>query len=94
MPLSSRPGTATAEPGGTVAVEVVYAEPGRVWRVPLELERGATVAEAVHRSGLPGRLRLRLDTLGLGVHGHACRADRVLASGDPGGDLPPFGYVA
>ena len=65
-----------------VAVEVVYAEPGRAWRVAVVLERGATVEDAVSRSGLVETLRLPIDRLGFGVYGRACRADHVLAAGD------------
>lgn len=82
MPLLSRPGTATAEPGGVIFVEVVYAGPARAWRVCLELERGATAQDAVRRSGILEQLRLRLDALGLGVHGRLCRPDHVLRDGD------------
>ncbi len=38
----------------TIRVEVVYAERGRAWRLPLELPRGATVGELLAR--LPGRV--------------------------------------
>ena len=69
---------ADATPGRRITVEVIHAEPARCWRVSLEVAAGTTLGEAVARSGL----QVDLQTLGMGIHGHSCRVDRVLADGD------------
>ncbi|OPZ11656.1 MAG: Persistence and stress-resistance antitoxin PasI [Alphaproteobacteria bacterium ADurb.BinA280] len=64
-------------------VEVVYALPDRVWRVPLVLASGSTVGDAVAASGLLDRLEdLANKPLDCGVFSQACSLNRVLQDGD------------
>jgi len=66
-----------------IAVEVVYAEAGRQWVLPVELPAGATVMQAIEASGLlaevPG---LEVDPARLGVFSRKAAPDRVLEAGD------------
>jgi len=63
-------------------VTVVFAAPGVQDIVPLELPEGATVADAVARSGLARAYALDLAALGFAVHGKRCAAGAVLTNGD------------
>lgn len=70
----------TADP---VRVEVCHALPGRQTVIAVELAPGATVEEAILRSGILARhpvIDLQADRVG--VHGKLCRLDRVVADGD------------
>lgn len=64
-------------------VEVVYAVPGRSWRVPLLLAPGATVAQALEAADLqaviPG---IDVDPGRLAVFARPVVLDDVLAEGD------------
>ena len=64
-------------------VAVVYAEPRRVFSVALELPPGATVADAIERSGIraarPG-LEIRADRVG--VFARRVALDAALRDGD------------
>ena len=68
----------------TVRAEVCVALPRRVVRVPLMLQAGATVGDALQEAmqSLPPELRLDLAASGLGVFGQACWASRPLRDGD------------
>ena len=66
-----------------IRVEVAYAEPARQFLERLELPAGATVADALARSGLARAFpALALDEAPVGVWGHPVGRDRVLADGD------------
>lgn len=66
-----------------LSVEVVYALPGRAWRVPLVLPAGATVADALAAADLPGRVPgAALDAERLAVYGRPVTPATVLADGD------------
>lgn len=61
-------------------VEVVHcAGPDAVERVDLELPPGATVRDAVERSGMAGR---QVDAAQVGVWGRVVALDRTLCDGD------------
>jgi hypothetical protein len=64
-------------------VELVYALPGRYWNEQLELPEGATVADALARTGLhvavPG---FAIDFSRIAIHGQLVALERVLADGD------------
>ena len=62
-------------------VTVVYAAPGVEAIEPVDLPAGATVADAVGRSGLPHRLALP-GTVSYAIHGQRERPDTLLADGD------------
>ncbi|HZF78522.1 MAG TPA: RnfH family protein [Rubrivivax sp.] len=67
---------APAEPG--LRVEVVYCpKPGQTELVQLQMPPGATLADALHASGLLQRHALRKDDLSVGIWG------RVQASATP-----------
>jgi uncharacterized protein len=67
----------------TLSVEVVYALPGAKDAVTLRLAPGATVREAVLRSGMLERHpEIDLAVQKLGIFGEAAAADRTLADGD------------
>jgi putative ubiquitin-RnfH superfamily antitoxin RatB of RatAB toxin-antitoxin module len=64
-----------------IAVEVVYATAGGQTAVPLRLEEGSTVRDAIAQSGLAARLD---DVAGAaaGVFGKVCNLDAPLHDGD------------
>ncbi len=67
----------------TLSVEVVYALPGAEDAVTLRLAPGATVRDAVQRSGVLERHpEIDLDVQKLGIFGQAAAVDRTLADGD------------
>jgi len=63
-------------------VEVACAPPGREAIVDVDLPDGATLADAVARSGLVAALGLDPGTIGFAVHGQQARADTPLRDGD------------
>lgn len=64
-------------------VEVVYALPYAQEIVAVELEPGATVADAIRMSGLAGRhATLRSGAPAVGIHGKVVAPEQVLADGD------------
>ena len=64
-------------------MEVAYAEPARQFLERLELPAGATVAEALARSGLARAFpTLALADAPVGVWGRPVGRDRVLEDGD------------
>jgi len=67
----------------TLTVEVVYALPGAEDAVTLRLAPGATLRDAVLRSGMLERHpEIDLAVQKLGVFGESAAADRPLADGD------------
>lgn len=71
------------DPHSRIRVDVVYAEPGRVWSRALTLAEGATVADAVSRSGLATeRPDVRVADDCLGVFGRRVKPAHVLRDGD------------
>lgn len=67
----------------TIAVEVVYAEPGRAFRRRLRLPAGATAAQAIEASGLPAAFpALAIDPGRLGVFARRVAPDTPLRDGD------------
>lgn len=71
------------EGGGAVRVEVVYALPDRQELVALEVERGATVADVIHRSGIaasfPGH---DIEHATVGIWGRIVERDAQVSDGD------------
>lgn len=66
-----------------IRVEVVYAMPERQELVPLELEAGATVADAIERSGLAGCFDgFEVAPSAVGIFSRKVALDRVLCDGD------------
>ena len=68
---------------GTLKVEVVYALPHAQEATVVDLQPGATVADAIEASGLPERypsLRDRMQTVG--VHGRVVTPAHAVADGD------------
>lgn len=66
-----------------ISVEVAYAQPGRQHLLPLRLSPGATLGEAIRRSGILERCpEIDLAKNRVGVFGKLARADRVLKDGD------------
>lgn len=63
-------------------VVVAYAAPGSEALVPLELDAGATVADAVARSGLVARYALVPAALGYAIFGQTAQPGTPLAEGD------------
>jgi putative ubiquitin-RnfH superfamily antitoxin RatB of RatAB toxin-antitoxin module len=66
-----------------ITVSVVYALPDRATEIELRLPPGATVADALERSGLAG-LHPEVDTLRcpVGIFGRRVQRQRLLAEGD------------
>lgn len=62
-------------------VTVAYAAPGVEAMEALELAEGATVADALARSGLPGRFAFP-SSISFAIHGQRARPDTPLADGD------------
>ena len=66
-----------------IAVSVVYAEPERVFMVELSLPKGATVAEAVERSGIRAvRPDIAIRDDRLGIFSRKASPDTTLRDGD------------
>ena len=66
-----------------MAVEVVYAFPGGFDRSQVELAPGATLREAIARSGVLARHpQIDLERQKVGVFGQACALDQPAADGD------------
>jgi putative ubiquitin-RnfH superfamily antitoxin RatB of RatAB toxin-antitoxin module len=66
-----------------IAVSVVYAEPERVFMVELSLPKGATVAEAVERSGIrAARPDIAIRDDRLGILSRKAALDTALRDGD------------
>ncbi len=66
-----------------IQVEVAAALPDRQVVIPLMVEQGTTVWEAIRASGIRERLPdLLVDEKRLGIFGRICRADQVLCEGD------------
>ena len=64
-------------------VEVAYAGPEGQWLVALELAPGATVAEAIERSGIRERVPgLEVVDGNVGVYSRPCRLADALSDGD------------
>lgn len=72
---------ANAEP--MIEVEVVFATPERQVLRALELPQGATVAEAIERSGLQASFdRVDFDALEVGIWGRITERSCTLQAGD------------
>ncbi len=66
-----------------IGVEVVFAAPDRQELVALELEQGATTADAIRESGLQGLFgQVDLDALQVGIWGRVVERETVLNDGD------------
>lgn len=66
-----------------ITVTVVYALPDRAIEIEVHLEAGATVAEAIERSGIAARLPdVDFAAAPVGVFGKRVGGDTALASGD------------
>ncbi len=66
-----------------IAIEVVYALPDEQVIIPLEIEAGATCAQAITRSGMQSRFpEIDLAVNKVGVFGKLGRLDAVLRDGD------------
>ena len=66
-----------------VAVEVAFARAPEPLVLAVEVEEGATVREAIERSGMLARCpEIDLAVNGVGVFGRACALERVVAAGD------------
>ncbi len=64
-------------------VEVAYALPDRQWVIAVELPEGATVAEAIERSGIRGQVPdIEVRDHLVGVFYQPCALDRVLRAGE------------
>lgn len=66
----------------TLAVTVVWATPEVQDAVALTLPAGASVADAIARSGLALRYRIDLSTARAAIRGRLVRDDAVLRDGD------------
>ena len=66
-----------------IRVEVAYARPDEQVIIPLELEEGATVAEAIRQSKIGDRYpEIDLDSNKVGIFGKLARLDSVLKARD------------
>ena len=76
-----------------VQVEVIYAEPDRVWRCHIDVPEGSTVAECVSIAAAQGQFAA-LDCTGFatGIFGEQCGGDRVVQLNGSNRALPPPNY--
>lgn len=66
-----------------IEIEVAYARPERQVLVTLELPRGATLLDAVRKSGLLQQFpEIELERATLGVFGKIKAGDEILSGGD------------
>lgn len=66
----------------SITVEVALALPQRQWLKRLQLPAGATVADAVHESGLLEEAGITGEALRTGIWSRPAAADAALANGD------------
>lgn len=66
-----------------IRVEVAAALPDRQMVVPLQVEEGTTLLEAIHRSGIAEKMPdVEIDPARVGIFGKRRPADTPLADGD------------
>ncbi len=64
-------------------VEVAYALPDEQIILPLEVEEGTTIKQAIEQSGIMEKYpEINLGENKVGIFGHAQKLDKVLQSGD------------
>lgn len=69
--------------GARIRVEVAYARPDEQVILPLEVEAGTTVQEAIRRSGILERFpEIDLEVNKVGVFGKLSKLDAALRQGD------------
>ena len=69
--------------GSRIMVSVIHAEPERVFSVELSLPHGATVAEAIERSGIRhSRPGVEISADRVGVFARKVSLDAILRDGD------------
>lgn len=67
----------------TIQIDLVYAEPTRVWLRTLVLPQGSTVADAITASGFSDAFPdYPLGELKVGIYGQLCESDRLLCDQD------------
>ena len=72
-----------AEASALIQVEVIHAEPGRIWRRQLKLPGGATVGQALAASGLLEAFpELGGDEFPVGIYGRSGTRGQLLQDGD------------
>ncbi len=73
----------TGETARLIHIEVAYARPDEQVIIPLELEEGATVADAIRQSKIADRYpEINLDSNKVGIFGKLARLDSVLKARD------------
>ncbi len=71
------------EKSKTIQVEVAYAKPDIQVIVPVAVEEGASIATAIHRSGLLERFpEIDLETVKVGIFGKLSKQDTALRAKD------------
>ncbi|MEO9121716.1 MAG: RnfH family protein, partial [Burkholderiaceae bacterium] len=66
-----------------LTIQVIYAEPARVWRKTVQLALGSTVAQAIALSQFAqDNPAYPHDDLNVGIFGRSCSTDRFLIDGD------------
>lgn len=64
-------------------LEVVYARPDKAFCIPVELPEGATVADAIHQSGLLQHCpEIDLGINRTGIFGRLCNPEEPVRTGD------------
>jgi len=64
-------------------VEVAYALPEEQFLVKVELDPGATVLQAIEKSGVVAKFaEININEIKVGVFSRACKLDRVLEPGE------------
>jgi putative ubiquitin-RnfH superfamily antitoxin RatB of RatAB toxin-antitoxin module len=74
-----------------VCVQVVYALPERQFEAAVRLREGATVADALAETNLPGRVGLNENDLRCAIFGRVVERTQVLRDGDRIDVLRPLG---
>jgi hypothetical protein len=64
-----------------LVITVVYAEPGRAIEIDVHVRHGATVAEAIDRSGIAAQVP-EAARAPVGIFGKRVQRDAILAAGD------------
>ena len=66
-----------------IAVTVVHALPDAATEIEVRVPEGATIADAIERSGIGARLgNVDVSTAAVGIYGKLARRDTILADGD------------
>ena len=70
-------------PESVIDVEVVFAKSDKQLSIPVKLEQGSSVQQAINESGMLNQFpEINLITLKVGIFGKVCNLEKTLEQGD------------